>query len=67
MLIFLWVCVVDNQCENIIYGCVGDRGIYYLSIKLNVVLNVVVNWLYKKFDGKVVFYVMFEFVIFLGQ
>ncbi|CAH3136107.1 unnamed protein product [Pocillopora meandrina] len=60
MSISLWVRVVDNQRENTIYGCAGDRGTHYLSIKPNAAPNAVVNWLYKKPDGKVVFHVMSE-------
>lgn len=67
MSISLWVRVVDNQRENTIYGCAGDRGTHYLSIKPNAAPNAVVNWLYKKPDGKVVFHVMSEPAIPSGQ
>lgn len=66
MLIFLWICVVNNDCVNIIYGSFGVKGVYYFSIKLIGLLNVVVYWLYKLFGGKVIFDVSIEFVVFVG-
>ena len=67
MSISLWIRVIDNDRVNTIYGALGAKGVHHLRIKSTGSPNAVVHWLYKSYDGKVVFDVSTKPAVPAGQ